>query len=467
MEEERNNTRRCGQIGEGDEDELSMVDVLNEQARLQADANAVLGGSDEHNCTYPSGYLKRQALYACATCSPDGLAGVCLACSYACHEGHELYELYTKRHFRCDCGNEKFGNKACKLYAGKMEHNTKNRYNQNFKGVYCSCSRPYPDPEDTVEDEMIQCVVCEDWHHGRHLNIPVPEKDFSEMICPACMAKHQFLWAYHVQGEVTEIQKEETDIDNSSPIVKVEVEEAENKVKTETSQTLCAGKCDEAATSLGHQENGNVKREDVNGHNGVTDVKGESSDQTSPGKAQKRERQESDSAQKAECSSPKKMKPDVSDNGVQNEVEGAEAKDKCLLKALQCREMEHPETAAFWPEGWRQKLCRCVQCMEMYKDKNIEFLCDELDTVQAYEDKGRDTASNTEESEASALAGMDRVQQIEVVRGFIDMKSQLNEFLQGFVRDGKVVTESDIREFFQSMQQRRRGQIGVPQRFCR
>ena len=32
------------------------------------------------------------------------------------------------------------------------------RYNQNFKGDYCTCHRPYPDPEDKVEDEMIQVI---------------------------------------------------------------------------------------------------------------------------------------------------------------------------------------------------------------------------------------------------------------------------------------------------------------------
>lgn len=45
------------------------------------------------------GYVKRQALYACGTCSPTDAepAGVCLACTLTCHEGHVLYELYTKR----------------------------------------------------------------------------------------------------------------------------------------------------------------------------------------------------------------------------------------------------------------------------------------------------------------------------------------------------------------------------------
>ena len=42
------------------------------------------------------------------------MAGVCFACSVECHDGHELIELYTKRGFTCDCGNDKFQDK-CKL----------------------------------------------------------------------------------------------------------------------------------------------------------------------------------------------------------------------------------------------------------------------------------------------------------------------------------------------------------------
>ena len=82
-------------------------------------------------------------------------------------QGHNLVELYTKRNFRCDCGLSKM-KCDCKLELNK-EANTRNRYNQNFRGLYCTCHRPYPDPEDSVEDLMIQCVVCEDWFHGRHL----------------------------------------------------------------------------------------------------------------------------------------------------------------------------------------------------------------------------------------------------------------------------------------------------------
>ena len=54
-------------------------------------------------CVYFQGSFPRQALYACLTCETNDKApaGVCLACSYACHENHDLYELYTKRYSSC------------------------------------------------------------------------------------------------------------------------------------------------------------------------------------------------------------------------------------------------------------------------------------------------------------------------------------------------------------------------------
>jgi len=47
--------------------------------------------------------------------------------------------------------------------------NEKNEYNQNFTGLYCTCHRPYPDLEipEGEEDEMIQCIRCEDWYHSK------------------------------------------------------------------------------------------------------------------------------------------------------------------------------------------------------------------------------------------------------------------------------------------------------------
>lgn len=96
-----------------DEEVVTLSEVLKHNEQLTETADAVLGDASDTHCSYPMGYM-RQAVYACMTCTPEALqkpearAGVCLACTYNCHQDHELVELYTKRAFRCDCGNDKF-----------------------------------------------------------------------------------------------------------------------------------------------------------------------------------------------------------------------------------------------------------------------------------------------------------------------------------------------------------------------
>lgn len=84
-----------------------------------------------------------------------------MACCLTCHENHDVIEMFTKRNFKCDCGLK---STTCKLVPCKMVPNENNKYNQNFVGNYCTCHRPYPDVEDDVADEMIQCIICEDWY---------------------------------------------------------------------------------------------------------------------------------------------------------------------------------------------------------------------------------------------------------------------------------------------------------------
>ncbi|XP_013179930.1 PREDICTED: putative E3 ubiquitin-protein ligase UBR7 [Papilio xuthus] len=205
------NTTEDIEMGEYDGDKVvTMLDVLQEEQDFEEDANAVLGASDDKNCSYNKGYIKRQAIYACMTCCSDAKdnplkrAGVCLACSLMCHENHELIELYTKRNFRCDCGNAKFNSHPCKFTANKADLNEDNKYNQNYSGLYCTCHRPYPDPESTSEDEMIQCIICEDWLHASHLDAVVPDEPYSEMICKDCMEKNSFLHDYTSLAITTE-----------------------------------------------------------------------------------------------------------------------------------------------------------------------------------------------------------------------------------------------------------------------
>lgn len=100
----------------------------------------------------------------------------CFFCLLTTNDGHYCYldkivELWTKRNFRCDCGNSKFGEFYCKILPSKEIENVENSYNQNFKGSYCTCGRPYPDPDVEEQVEMIQCCVCEDWFHEEHIGL--------------------------------------------------------------------------------------------------------------------------------------------------------------------------------------------------------------------------------------------------------------------------------------------------------
>ncbi|GFS10978.1 ubiquitin protein ligase E3 component n-recognin 7 (putative) [Elysia marginata] len=463
--------RRCGEVGEGEDAQMTLMDALDEVDRLEADADAVLGGSDAYNCTYPQGYVKRQAIYACATCTPQGNAGMCLACSYACHEGHELYELYTKRHFKCDCGNEKFRGNPCQLFKGKKELNSCNRYSQNFRGLYCNCSRPYPDEEDSVEDEMIQCIICEDWYHGRHLRTEVPDSsDYHEMICSGCMCKYPFLWAY--QGQCALTTKISVDRVGEEADVNVEhnsSDTSDSKItKAEQISSSSAGTC------VKGEENELSQRQTE-----ISPAEGSSESCVSPSNHSKRK---IDTNEVQETETPvKKMK---TDDGFVDQTDFTESRsdtpekmrtkkaslNECLLDALSKRVVDEPECSTFWSEGWRSKLCRCHQCKEMYEDRNLEFLIDDEDTMQAYEAKGLETqekAAADEEADAATFASMGRVQQIEVVQGVMDFKSELNDFLKGFAENGQVVKESDIREFFERMHQRKRNGLHLPQHNCR
>lgn len=120
------------------------------------------------------------------------------------------------------------------MYNEKDELNAFNVYNQNFSGVYCTCHRPYPDPEDKVPDEMIQCVVCEDWYHCRHLGIPIPDDNYAEMICADCVGKHKFLLRYEgLSLKKLERGRENDDVDvvgKENRDVRSDDEEKENDI---------------------------------------------------------------------------------------------------------------------------------------------------------------------------------------------------------------------------------------------
>ncbi|XP_072479480.1 putative E3 ubiquitin-protein ligase UBR7 isoform X1 [Notamacropus eugenii] len=411
---------------------VSLVDVLEEDEELENEACAVLGGSDSEKCSYSQGSVKRQALYACSTCTPEGEepAGICLACSYECHGSHKLFELYTKRNFRCDCGNSKFKNLECKLLPEKGKLNSGNKYNDNFFGLYCICKRPYPDPEDEIPDEMIQCVVCEDWFHGRHLGAIPPESgDFQEMVCQACMKRCSFLWAYAAQLAVPTVTKIITAEDDG--VLTVDGTEDQKVVKAENGANHHESIPEESVLEKG---------KDV--------------------------REENKAEQVDEPSTSSGSESDLQAVSV-NEHQTIESHSGCRLQDLRTKKYVKQDTATYWPHNWRNKLCTCSDCMKMYADLEVLFLTDECDTVLAYENKGKsDQGADRRDPLMDTLNSMNRVQQVELICEYNDLKTELKDYLRRFADEGTVVKREDIQQFFEEFQSRKRRRLDGMQYYC-
>lgn len=87
-------------------------------------------------------------------------------------------ELWTRRHFRCDCPTTGRSTQAgtsshrCRLNdpgIQPQECNQENNYSPNYSGKFCRCGRDY-DPE-TETEAMLNCIACEDWFHESCLNL--------------------------------------------------------------------------------------------------------------------------------------------------------------------------------------------------------------------------------------------------------------------------------------------------------
>lgn len=140
-----------------------------------------MGSPEPPECTYDQGFI-RQKVFVCRRCTvPGQRAGFCAACKDQCHGDHEdeVFGIYSKRGFRCDCGTARMANRCAMAgspaaaRARRKLVNTPNAYGHNYSDRYCRCNRAYsPDYGD-----MLQCAVCEDWWHELCMTFPARRSD--------------------------------------------------------------------------------------------------------------------------------------------------------------------------------------------------------------------------------------------------------------------------------------------------
>lgn len=414
-------------------------------------------------------------------------AGVCLACSYSCHEGHEMVELYTKRTFRCDCGTAKILAVRCRLDEVKLDQNDKNQYNQNFSGLYCVCHRPYPDPEDPIDDEMIQCIVCEDWYHCRHLDTLVPNmNEFTEMVCGGCMDLHPFLHNYDkftVKADVETSSADLTIVDVAeqpsaevADVVTADIadEPADDVVDLPTAEVAdvpsidmgdkpSVDVADEASVDMAEEPSGDLSIAASTTEQLETVDKAE--EQLDAADKPPADEQLTDEINQCimdiiEINKSNGENNETDGQASETDVEPAPKRQKLDIagdiRMTTCKKPMAPTVkktgATFWPHDWRLSLCDCYQCKTIMQKEHVEFLFDLEDTVLAYQEKGMAKVRDTEYNrDIRALSGMNRVQQINAITGYNKLKERLADFLKTFVTSKQVVTEDDINRFFRMM----------------
>ncbi|KAF6752789.1 hypothetical protein DFP72DRAFT_967407 [Ephemerocybe angulata] len=403
--------------------ESTLSEYLESQDELVREAGLALPHQFSQ-CTYPLGYM-RQAVYLCLTCPEP--RGICSACSIACHTDHEQVELFPKRGFRCDCPTSVIAH-SCTLDKAHHPENELNHYGQNFRGVFCRCSKPY-DPKKERE-AMIQCLVCEDWFHESCCNLrerppsrdPTPEvqkdasenadaasdasstdlppplisaDDYDSFVCGGCVSKVPILKKYAGSTGAIMVARDNTD----EKWRRVEKAQEDHVIVDDSEETLNTGS----------------KRRLPSADTDVPEAK--------------RPR----GSGSTKCLSP--------------------SADPLALKVFQQNSGSELGTGdIFLTDGFRERWCHCDEC-EPSLEKH-RYLVEEEDTYEPPPDP--DSGLSLEELGMRALERLPRDRAIDGIHAFNAMRDGLKSFLQPFAQEGKVVNEADVKEFFASLTEARK-----------
>eukprot|EP01112_Ceratiomyxa_fruticulosa_P012791 TRINITY_DN3569_c0_g1_i1.p1 TRINITY_DN3569_c0_g1~~TRINITY_DN3569_c0_g1_i1.p1 ORF type:complete len:525 (-),score=122.73 TRINITY_DN3569_c0_g1_i1:303-1730(-) len=432
---------------------VTMADVLNQQLELEHEATYELqeNWGDEEKCTFNLGYIT-QPVYACDTCSKSSgnWFGFCFGCSMNCHLEHDVFELFKKRGFRCDCGTPR-SNCKCELHDGvhsRDQDNVRNIYNHNFVGKYCWCDNPYDHNGDI---SMIQCVVCEDWFHNeciineiekcRKVNtttefatVSLPEEPDPKysLVCGDCVKKYPFLAKY---PHLTEFHTFPTPTSTES------TENNNNQTNTTT------------------EHNSDTKTSENNGN---------------------------DSTENQKCK--------IEDAQVPPEVSSLFFSSGWRTKLCTCRtcsnmyrelgvyylleETDDPENEEEGEEiGNENNVDNNVNIDNSNNNNNIDNSNNSIDAntlhpstslyrsaEQAFlggAEKKRPLSTSQQVPEristgmvstSSTSRGLESVpQRLEMAMAYSEMSNELREYLRKFATEGKVVTENDIVQFFETL----------------
>ncbi|OUM61731.1 hypothetical protein PIROE2DRAFT_62320 [Piromyces sp. E2] len=121
--------------------------------------------------------------------------------------------------------------------------------------------------------------------------------------------------------------------------------------------------------------------------------------------------------------------------------------DDCLLNISSLNEKElNQRYDIFCNDKFNTIFCKCNRCKEIYKNNNINFLIEDDLTYEPEEDDDLD--GTLFERGVKVLNHASRVPLIECISGYNKLKDKLTDYFKEFAEQKKVVTDEDIKYFF-------------------
>ncbi|POY71773.1 hypothetical protein BMF94_5134 [Rhodotorula taiwanensis] len=468
------------------DDNFYASDLIAAQDALEAEAREAVPYAAE--CSYDLGYIK-QPLYACRTCL--NYKAVCVACSVACHAEHDLIELFNRRDFRtdvrnsCDCGTEAMGAGSCCQISGRTDapRNDRNKYDHNFRGEFCWCGRPY-DPH-TEENDMIQCIVCEDWCHepclmGRQQsrasggsgaeNAPAggatatddPEEDdtvlspddFDVLVCQRCVRS---------RDDLRHLLQRYAGIPGSGVVIISEDDKVLGTIditEGDDAQDLAATFEDKAGQA-GQARQGAEERAQAGGEPATSAKRSEGHDSDASDRPAKRARVQEDPAGVSVVSAPAATLSLLTNLGADAASTGGPSNSTCrapgLAVATDVRPLRRLEASTarmnvYLQEGFMDRWCRCGECLATLI--KYPYLLEEEEVYEPPEDPDA-SKSTFELGMEHLLTRMPRGQALDSITAFSQLSDRLKGFLRPHAEGGTTVTKEDIDRFFEAEREAR------------
>lgn len=435
-------------------------------------------------------------------------AGVCYSCSIQCHGEHELVEIFQKRNFTCDCGTTRFSpDQHCTLRINP-ETNTKggvhsepadpnNKYNQNFRNRFCSCSIDYKPQEQ--KGTMFQCLGLgthetggcgEDWYHpgclvglGPKWYEKMPKKLSNGSTNGTNGTVNNTNGANGALPSISEDAPQEnaqqngtdqqTNTDHNAAAAGEGEDEDEDPPlpdgfpgEDDFDHFICY-KCVEAhpwikryAGTSGflppiflQKDDSTSKKRKLEDDNAVEEE---------PNKRVKSEGGSQDEGESSEVAAPPESSTTIPSEVKEEQQQDAKTEPKTEPTSSSptessCKLLSLPpaptgQFSLFVQTDFRSRLCHCACCFPLLQP-HPQLLEEE----EAYEpplsdgnasEHGGSTQGSLLERGESALKNVDRVRAIEGVMAYNHLKEQLTPFFRQFAESGKAIGAEDIKEYF-------------------